>query len=408
MEPQEAKAKAEVTATTNARPGTKAKVYFASVKMKRMQGEHTYPIKMLKALDLAGLAEVVAGKRVAVKVHLGEGTNFSTIHPGLVRMVVQKIKEAGGRPFVVHSWGALDGYERGYTAETVGCPVLPSGGTLEKYAYSHAVDEPNLREVYVSGEIEDAEALVVLSHVKGHGNTGMGATLKNIGIGLVTGRSRGAIHRLIATVPYWDREKCLSGQPCRACFDACPVDAVHWSGQNKDELHIDVHSCTYCGKCEEACPRDALDLKPDEMFRAFQRGMAHAARAVLSTFAPENVLFVNFILHVTPWCDCFPFTMPAFIRDVGVLVSRDPVAIDQAALDLIAREELLLDMIPGQFVVGEEGHPFQRVLGRAKNPYVQVEEAEKVGIGSREYELLDVEEIDVQAAAAEAEAQVTG
>ncbi|MGE5482366.1 MAG: DUF362 domain-containing protein [Bacteroidota bacterium] len=374
-----------------------ARVYFASVKMKRMRKEDSYPIKMLKALDCAGLADVVAGKRVAVKVHLGQDTNFSTIHPALVRMVINKIKAAGGRPYVVHSWGALNGYERGYTPETLGCPIVPSGGSVERYAYRHEVNEPRLKEVWVSGEIEDAEALVCLSHVKGHGSTGMGGALKNIGIGMLAGRSRGAIHHLIGTVEYWDRERCLSHQPCRECFDACPVDAIHWSGQNKDELHIDVHSCTYCRKCEPACPHDALQLKPEEMFGVFQVGMAHAAQAVLSTFPRENMLFVNFILHVTPWCDCHPYTMPAFLRDIGVLVSRDPVAIDTASLDLIAQEEILEDMVPEEFVVEQDGHPFQRVLGRAKDPYLQVIEAEKVGIGTRQYELIDVEKVPASA-----------
>ncbi|MBE3575158.1 MAG: DUF362 domain-containing protein [Firmicutes bacterium] len=365
-------------------------VYFASVKMKRMREEESYPAKVLLALDRVNLPAIVGGRRVAVKVHLGEGINFQTVHPGLVRMVVEKIKAAGGNPFVVHSWGALDGYKRGYTPETLGCPVLPTGGSREKYYYRHPVNLPGLDEVFVAGEIEDAEALVCLSHVKGHGSSGMGGALKNIGIGMLSAEARSNVHKLIATVKYWDADKCLPGQPCQACMDACPMDAIHWSGSRKAELHIDVHSCTYCGKCEQSCPHDALHLKPAEMFGIFQKGMAHAAQAVMSTFDPGHALFLNYILHVTPWCDCSPYTMPAFIRDVGVLVSTDPVAIDQASLDLIGQQEILEDMVPEMFEVGAQGHPFQRVLGMVKDPYEQVRQAELLGIGSREYDLIEV------------------
>lgn len=371
--------------------------------MKRMREEDSLPFKTLKALEYAGLSQVVAGKRVAVKVHLGEGTNFATPHPGMVRLVINKIKQAGGQPFVMHSWGALNGYERGYTAETLGCPVIPTGGSQERYAYVHPTGDPHLREVKVAGEIEDAEALVVISHVKGHGSTGMGGALKNIGIGMLAAESRGAIHQLIATVPYWNADRCHSAQPCRSCFDACPVDAPHWSGANKDELHIDVHACTYCGRCEEVCPTQALHLDGPAMFGAFQHGMALAAREVLRTFSPDHILFVNLILHVTPWCDCSPFTQPAFLRDVGVLVSRDPVAIDAATLDLLAKEEVLVDMVPDSFKVGGKlvgsGHPFQQVLGTVKNPYRQVEEAARLGVGRRQYELYDVETISPEQAA---------
>lgn len=362
--------------------------YFSSVKMKRMREEESYPAKMLRSLDMVNLPEIVGGRRVAVKVHLGEGTNFQTVHPGLVRLVVERIKAAGGNPFVVHSWGALDAYKRGYSAETLGCPVIPTGGTQEKYYYRHPVDQPELKEVYVAGEIEDAEALVCISHVKGHGSSGMGGALKNIGIGMLSADSRSNVHRLISSVKYWDAEKCDKG--CTACVDACPVGAIHWSGENKDELHIDVHSCNYCGACEKACPKDALHLKPAEMFGVFQEGMAHAARAVMSTFEPGHALFINFILHVTPWCDCAPYTMPAFIRDVGVLVATDPVAIDQASLDLIAQQDILTDMVPEQFQVGSDGHPFQRVLGVVKDPYEQVRQAERLGVGTREYELVEI------------------
>ncbi|GGJ09469.1 4Fe-4S ferredoxin [Alicyclobacillus cellulosilyticus] len=373
-----------------------AKVFFAPAKVKRMHQAYSLPAKLDRILrEQVDLRRIVGGKRTVIKVHLGEERIFTTVHPVLVRQVVSLVKEAGGQPIVVHSWGAVDAATRGYSAETLGCPVLPMNGTTEKYYYPHPLptDYPYLKEVYVSGEIQDAEAMVVITHVKGHGNTGMGAALKNVGIGMLAGPSRSWIHQQVAQIPYWNAEACGSKQPCNTCLESCPVEAIHWGGSNKDELHIDFHKCTFCNKCVEVCPANALALNADELYGSFQRAMALAAREVLSTFEPGHVLYLNYLLNITPWCDCHGFSTPSITKDVGVLVSEDPVAIDQASFDLLKDAELFEDMIPEDFQTQFEGSIFQRFLGTAKDPEFQIREAAKLGLGSREYELVNVDDV---------------
>ncbi len=375
-------------------------VYFAPSKVTRMQKAYSLPNKIDRIMkERIDLKRIVGGKRTVVKVHLGEERVYTTVHPVLVRQVVSLIKEAGGIPYVVHSWGAVDAATRGYSSETLGCPVIPMNGTNEKYYYPHKLENyPYLDEVYVSGEIQDAEAMVVVTHVKGHGNTGMGATLKNIGIGMLAGPSRGWIHQQVAKIPYWNRTSCAGAQPCSTCLDQCPVNAIHWGGPNKDELHIDFHQCTYCNKCVDICPADALELNVDELYGSFQRAMALAAKEVLGTFEPGSVLFLNYIQNVTPWCDCHGFSTPSITKDVGVLISEDPVAIDQAALDLLKDAELFEDMIPEDFQTKFEGSIFQRFLGTAKDPAYQIREAVKQGLGSDRYKLINADEFEIEEA----------
>ncbi len=372
---------------------SKSQVYFAPSKVKRMHVSHTLPAKIDRVLrDDIDLKSIVGGKRTVIKVHLGADRIYTTVHPVLVRQIVSHVKEAGGKPIVVHSWGAVDAATRGYSTETLGCPVIPMNGTTEKYYYSHKLEDyPYLNEVLVSGEVQDAEAMIVVSHVKGHGNTGMGAALKNVGIGMLAGPSRGWIHQQVGQIPYWNESACKTEQPCNTCLETCPVDAIHWGGPNKDELHVDFHMCTFCNKCVEACPVDALLLNVDELYGSFQRGMTRGAKEVLGTFEPKSVLYVNYLMNITPWCDCHGFSTPSITQDVGVLISDDPVAIDQATFDLLKDAELFEEAIPDDLQPIYEGSIFQRFLGTAKDPQYQMIEAEKLGLGSRGYDLVSVE-----------------
>lgn len=366
----------------------KSEVQFASVCMKRMKREFGLVEKFSRMLDRLDLARVVKDQRVAIKMHLGGGTCTTTVHPVFVRQLVSKVREAGGHPFVTHSWGAMNSFERGYSTETLGCPVIPHSGSRERYHYTHETNHPYLPEVKIAGEIEDAQALVCLTHGKGHGNTGFGGALKNMGIGTLVGESRGAIHQMAAHIKYWDKDKC---KPCRVCFDACPAEALHWSGTNKDELHVGFDQCNYCLKCQEVCPENALDIDGPGLYGSFQEGMVLAARESLSTFESGRRLFITFLTDITPWCDCHGYTMTSIIRDIGILGSRDIVAVEQAALELLDKEPIFTDRLPEPFELGSEGHLFQRFMGVVKDPYRQVEEAVKLGLGSREYELIEVE-----------------
>jgi uncharacterized Fe-S center protein len=113
--------------------------------------------------------ERVKDEIVAIKMHTGNNLAYSTIHPVFVRKVVQAVKDGGGHPFVVDvSWDVSGAELRGYSQETLGCPVYPSAGLKDRYFYTHERPYKNIQVWKIAGMIEDASFLVNFAHVKGH------------------------------------------------------------------------------------------------------------------------------------------------------------------------------------------------------------------------------------------------
>ncbi len=360
-----------------------ATVHFASVAFDRLEAQATLPAKFMRVLDLYPLSEMVKGKRVAVKMHLGGGIGYSTIPPLFVRLLVRALKEAGGNVFVTDSPDAvLTAVERGYTQEVLGAPLVATSGSKDRYYYPVPVDYKTLKEIRVVGEIHDADVLIDFSHVKGHGACGYGGACKNLAMGCVTQDTRGQIHALQGGLE-WNAELCTH---CETCIGSCRFKANTFTPEGK--YVIDYETCHYCQHCVNACPQGAITLDANG-FADFQEGMALSTQAVLAPFMPDRVLFINLLLHMTYLCDCWGFTTPALHPDVGLVVSRDIVAIEQASLDLIKVENLMMQGVPKGKVLGDTGHLFERLHG--KDPFVQVRALERRGLGTRDYTLVEVE-----------------
>ena len=133
-------------------------------------------------------------------------------------------------------------------------------------------------------------------------------------------------------------------------------------------------------------------LKIDAVnFHSFMEACAISVKITQSTFKPENMVHLSLATHMTPVCDCFGFTSMQILPDAGVFGSDDIVAIDQAVLDMTAKTALIEENIPCSLEVHtREGHPFRWLHGPLKDPYVVTEYGEKLGLGSREYALVDV------------------
>ena len=367
-----------------------SKVFFASAVARELKADSTLPAKFDRVLDRLGIAPELKDKRVCIKMHLGGNIGYSTIHPLFVRRLVSFIRCAGGRPFVTDTLGgAMSAVERGYTTETIGCPILPAAGSGDKYFYAHRIDYKNLPELQIGGEVWDADYLVCLSHVKGHGNTGFGASIKNIALGAMIGKNRSAMHMVQHADPYWDADKCTHySDGCAKCAEHCRVHAMRFADDMK--LHVGFHECNFCLECNDLCPTGALSIR-DEIAASFQELTAIAVQAVMSRFPQGNAAFINFALNVTPYCDCWGFTSANLVPDIGIFAAKDIVSIEQATLDSIDRRSLLPGTVPPPLVMNDqEGrHLFHRIHG--KDPYIQVRAAEKLGLGSSEYELEEVE-----------------
>jgi uncharacterized Fe-S center protein len=359
---------------------------FASAHVERLAGDATLPAKFNRLLAQADLGPRLKDKRVAIKMHVGGGIGYTTLHPIFVRAVVDAVKAAGGRPFLTDGSFSTDAaVARGYTPEVVGARVVGAAGEHDQYFYPRATQVPGLPEIELCGNIVDADAMIVLSHGKGHGNCGFGGAIKNIAMGCVTCRSRGALHALMTGNFAWNEELCTH---CNQCVEGCPVGAVSFTAEGK--LNISEHHCRWCLHCSYTCPAGALTMEdPGHKFVLFQQGMAAAVKETLACFEPPQVFYLTALLNVTPLCDCWGFSTPALVPDIGILAGDDIVAMEQAALDLIKWENLIPNSVPDQMCpLGEEGHLFQRIHG--KDPYEQVRQVEAMGLGSAEYELVEV------------------
>jgi len=357
-------------------------VRFASADVERLEAEASLPAKFLRMLDRLPMKRVCRDATVAVKMHVGGHLGYTTIPPLFVRLLVERIKEAGAsKVFVTDGSSSIhQAAARGYTEEVLGAPLVGAGGVNDRYFYTHKVRYKTLRKVEVCGNIEDADALVNLSHLKGHGDCAYGGACKNLAMGCVTTNTRGPLHHLEGGL-VWDPKLCIA---CKKCVEACERGAAQWKN---DRLEIFYHHCVYCRHCMIVCPKGAIKIKGGG-FVPFQHGLALAAREVLRTFDPERILHINFLTNITMLCDCWGFSMRPMIPDVGILASENIVAVEKASLDLTRDGEPLRGSLPKGRKLVEGRHLFERVYG--KDPYIQIERLEAVGLGTAAYHLRKV------------------
>lgn len=362
-------------------------ILFADAHVPRIDRNLSLPAKFGRLLDQTDFEARFKGKRVAIKMHVGGDIGFYTIHPLFVRMVVDAVKKAGGTPFLTDGTFSTDSaVARGYTNEVVGARVVGAGGEHDHYFYTKTTDVPGLPEVHICGNVADADALLVLSHGKGHGHTGFGGAIKNIAMGCVAYKTRGSIHALMAAGFEWDGEICSH---CGQCISGCPTGAIQFD--SNDKIAINEHFCRYCMHCTRSCPEEALKMEqPEEKFKLFQAGMAAVVKQTLSFFEPIETYYINVMMNITPLCDCWGFSTRPLVPDIGIFAGSDIVAIEQASIDSIKTENLIPGTLPDQLCPpGTEGHLMQRIHG--KDPYEQVRQCELAGLGTSDYSLINVE-----------------
>ncbi len=355
-------------------------VLFSSVNFDRYDPDVTLPAKFGRLIDRMGLEDRVKGKWTVIKMHLGRNIGYSTIHPMFVKLLVDKLKGYGAKVYISDQEvsGAIN---RGYTEEYLGVPVVPACGVTGKYYYEKPVDYNTFKNVDIAGNINDAEAMIVFSHVKGHGACGYGGACKNIAMGCVTDRTRQQLHGLEGGIE-WDEALCSH---CEMCITNCNHNANKFTEDGK--YNVFFHHCTFCQHCVKVCPTSAIKMNASK-FKDFQTGMALCTDEVLKVFEPENVFYINFLTNITALCDCWGFTTPSLVPDIGIMASKDIVAIERASLDAIKVENLIKSGVPQGVELGTEGHLFERL--HHKNPFIQLDELEKRGLGTQEYAIQEV------------------
>jgi uncharacterized protein len=373
-----------------------SKVFFSSARTLRWNYENSVPGKLEALLEKLDLAKrFTEDDWVAVKTHWGSPGAFRIIPAVMLRKVVEAVQEAGARPFVTDTV-RIKGLEylevanqNGLNHLSCGAPLVLADGLYGKDSILVKAG-PLLGDIAVASVIHDAPAMVVCSHTKGHINSGYAGAIKNLAMGCVSGRhrdrgwqhGRGGMHRHGEKGLQWDGGRCSR---CGQCAEICPLDSIEF---NDGEFTVDAETCWHCGRCSRVCQEGALTLPQDD--ETFMKSMAEAAAAVLSTF-PERtkVVYVNFLLHVQPECDCMPVADVPVIQDQGILVSDDLVAIEQASVDMLRKAPPL----PQSAAEGLMLAPGSDILGTL-NPrplQLQIDECERLGLGTRSYELVTVE-----------------
>lgn len=340
-------------------------------------------------LERAGLADAVdTDDLVAVKLHFGEAGNTGFVQPIFLREVVARIKAAGGKPFLTDSNTLYRGQRansvdhltcaihNGFTYATVEAPLVIADGLDGREAGDVAIEGfKHFDSVRIGSAALHADALVAVTHVKGHEATGFGGALKNVGMGFGCRSSKQRMHADFS--PEVTGEKCTA---CGRCVKWCPVEAI---AIGPDRIAtIDHEVCYGCGECVASCPSGAIAVCWKTTPEALQEKIVeHVAGAV----AGKNgkVVYLSFVTNVTPDCDCWGFSDAPVVADVGVLASTDIVAIDQAAYDLVVNANGLPGGRGESMPSGAD--KFSQITG--VDGTIGIRYAEEMGLGTRDYEL---------------------
>lgn len=364
-------------------------VFFADGRQKYGKNLFDKLKKLLKKLELKDM--IAAPDTVAVKVHWGEAGNMAYVPPQVARAVVDHIKSLGGKPFITDTNTLYAGTRRnavdnittavanGFSPSVVGAPVIVADGLYGHDYVSVPVNGKHFETVKIASAIHHAKSLFVISHAKGHLGTGLGGSLKNISMGCAVPSGKQNMHSEVK--PAVDAEQCTA---CGMCLKVCPAAAISKTAEKKSK--IDPAKCIGCAECVVVCQFGAISVNWVSDAVTLQEKMAEYAKGALAG-KEGRCAFVNFLYNITPDCDCCNWNDLPFTPDIGILASRDPVAIDTASGDLInaapwINQEGLHLRKPG----AED--KFMAVHGIDRLP--QLAAAEALGVGSRSYELIEV------------------
>jgi hypothetical protein len=368
------------------------RVYYGSVIPGNTGHWSAFAAKVDEVIKKLDFSTIKKKDKVAIKMHLGHRDGYQTVPVFFVRRIVKAVKDVGGYPFITDTPTAVyNAAERGYTQETCGCPLIPAAGIKDTYTYTFNVNFHSIDTLEMGGVLHDADVLIDLSHVKGHNSCGFGGALKNIALGGYHGPSRWSkIHRIEQALPYWDADKCTP-EHAKELEESCPDGCIKYN-KKAHQLTVQFGFCNQCLACLDADKEiGCLQIK-QENFSLFQELLALNANEILKQYDDDKMFFLNFAINIMPLCDCWGFGMPNVLNDVGILGSRDIVAVETATLDLIGKQKIIESMMPPFVKLNKKKslHPFQRMHGPMKNPYIAVEYAEKLGMGSKNYELIEV------------------
>ena len=372
----------------------KSKVYFTDFRTKAHGAG--LPKKLQKLIRKAGIGDIdMDGKFVAIKIHFGELGNISYLRPNYARAVVDVVKELGGKPFLTDCNTMYPGsrknalehlycaWENGFTPLTVGCPILIGDGLKG----TDDIEVPVVGGEYVKAAkigraVMDADIFISLSHFKGHEMTGFGGAIKNIGMGC--GSRAGKTEQHSGGQPRISEKRCRG---CKLCMAQCANGGLEFDAETR-KMKVNYTNCVGCGRCLGACNFDAISFENEQAPTMLNRRMAEYAKAVVDG-RPQ--FHISIVVDISPNCDCHAENDAPILPDIGMFASADALALDQACADAC----LAATPLPGSQLydhIHAEGFCDHHDHFKNSTPESEwrscLEHAEKIGLGSRDYELI--------------------
>ena len=367
-----------------------SKVYFADL---RADMHENLQQKLTRLMKTAGMGDIdFQDKFVAIKLHFGEPGNLAFLRPNWARTVADFVKERGGKPFLTDCntlyvggrKNALDHMDsamlNGFNPMTTGCQIIIADGLKG----SDEVEVPVAGGEYVKNAkigraVMDADVFISLTHFKGHETAGFGGCLKNIGMGC--GSRAGKMEQHNAGKPHVAEKYCIGCGQCRKiCAHGAPII-------ENGKAHIDHDKCVGCGRCIAVCPKDAVQINWDESTTNLNYKIAEYTKAVVDG---RPCFHISLVIDVSPNCDCRSENDMAIVPNVGMFASFDPVALDMACVDAVNAQTPLRGSAADDAHAKAHVHDHFQRLHPDTNWRSCLEHGEKIGIGTRDYELIKI------------------
>ena len=365
-----------------------SKVYWADF---RADFRENLQQKLTRLMKTAGMGEIdFDNKYVAIKMHFGEPGNLAFLRPNWAKTVADFVKERGGKPFLtdcntLYVGGRKNGLDHldtamlnGFNPMTTGCQVIIADGIKGNDEVEVPVEGGEyVKNAKIGRAVMDADVFISLTHFKGHESAGFGGTLKNIGMGC--GSRAGKMEQHNAGKPHVVQKHCVG---CKLCTKICAHDAI--SVQDR-KAAIDHSKCVGCGRCIAVCARNAITVNFDESHTNLSRKISEYTKAVVDG---RPCFHISLVIDVSPNCDCRAENDAAIVPNVGMFASFDPVALDMACVDAVNTQPILRGSAADIGDCHDQDH--FHCIHPDTDWMSCLEHAEKLGLGTREYELIKI------------------
>src|SRR4030042_1965713 len=343
----------------------KSPVFFSDLKVESGETLLDKLDILLYRVDLKG--KIREKDLVAIKLHFGEKGNTAYVRPIFLRRVADRVKQYKGKPFLTDTNTLYRGtrseavshlttaFENGFTESVVNAPIVIADGLRGNNPVKVQIDKPIFKTVSIAREIYMTDTLITVTHFKGHELSGFGGALKNLGMGCSSREGKLSQHSNIS--PQVKKKACKG---CESCLIWCAQEAIsrvppQSQVDTKQSIaFIDPKKCVGCGECILTCPSGAIQIQWNESIPIFQKKMVEHAYGAIQNKKGKTV-YLNFLSQISPACDCYGYSDTPIFNDIGILSSEDPVAIDQASVDLVnGQEGNRSSKLPGAWKPGDD------------------------------------------------------